>query len=117
MLTRLTTVEILWGKFWAAYLPVLLVLATCIPPVAMGYFRFFEEPTVYYTSNSYGYYPRSTGNDLFPALAFLVMKSVLQAAFYVTAALVCSYAHAPNLINGTRCSFATSFFGFPPSAR
>lgn len=97
-LTRLTTREILFGKFWAAYLPVVVVLLTLIPPVMLGYYLSAL------TNSGYSYSPYSSvtvmgssvrtmlaqGNP-WPIALPMIWKCTLQAAFYVVIVMVCSH--------------------------
>jgi hypothetical protein len=100
VLTRLTTREILFGKFFACYLPVLAVLFTVMPSLVMGYYlnriSSSGRPDAYTTaSGPIYYYPpgviREDSPDIGPEIANLAQKCILNTAFYVTLAMVCSH--------------------------
>ncbi len=94
-LTRLTTREILFGKFWAAYLPVVIVLCTLLPPVILG--LFWAKSTEIARDNGGIYY---RGMSAVEAMSFfdpwrvavpMLFNCILQATFYVSFAMVCSH--------------------------
>lgn len=98
MLTPLTTRQLLFGKFFAAYLPVLAVLFTFLPAVILGYVnsissesaRVFAPQTTYYTPYSVWRQP-SGGVNYAGLVGSMALRCILHAAFYVSVALVCSH--------------------------
>lgn len=98
MLTRLTSRELLFGKFLASYLCVVVVLLSISAPVLYGMTAnaisappyTFITPYSSYTQYSTGIYHYSD-TQVIPAFCSLALKCLLQAAFYVSVAMVCSH--------------------------
>jgi ABC-type transport system involved in multi-copper enzyme maturation permease subunit len=89
MLTRLTTRELLFGKFFACYLPILALLFTLAAPVLFGMMQTagMSDPYAY---GSYSYF-QVTSEQVVPVFTSLLLKCLLQGAFYVSMAMVCSH--------------------------
>lgn len=90
MLTKLTTRQLLVGKFFASYLPLLALLFSLSLPVLVGLIETAAPKPIY------GYYEYQTyfsvsSEDVIPAFIGLFLKCLLQAAFYVSLAMVCSH--------------------------
>jgi ABC-type transport system involved in multi-copper enzyme maturation permease subunit len=88
MLTNLTTRELLFGKFFASYVPMMLLLISLAMPVLFGMLQTAAPTLVYrYTPDYFG----ATSDQIFPVFSGLMLKCFLQAAFYVSVAMVCSH--------------------------
>lgn len=83
-LTTLTTQQILMGKFLAAYFPILVVLATLLTPVTIGYMLNVEAVSLTKM-------PGMATPDFGAEAIVLGLKCVLQTVFYVLLAFVCSH--------------------------
>src|SRR5258706_7240197 len=89
MLTNLTTRELLFGKFFASYLPMFILLMSLSAPVLFGMMQTAEpDPQYQYYQKQY---LQVTSTEIFPVFYSLLLKCLLQAAFYVSVAMVCSH--------------------------
>ena len=79
LLTRLSGGEILWGKFFACFLPTLVALTVLFPPFLLVLILQNVEWAM----------------DPGPWMLIWGAKLLISVSFYVSAALVCSY-HSPN---------------------
>jgi len=111
-LTSLTPGQLLVGKFLAAYLPVMLVLITLLPPVAIGFVlnRNAEVTLGNYAGIGYGF--QRVDTDYMSPILMLVLKSALQAPFYVTVALVCSHYCSKSRVALTVCYISLAVYAF-----
>jgi ABC-type transport system involved in multi-copper enzyme maturation permease subunit len=79
LLTRLSAVEILWGKFLACALPTAVALVVLFPPFALLLIIMGMDAAM----------------EAGPWMFIIGFKVAVGLLFYITVALVCSY-HSPN---------------------